>query len=275
MSWVLTNLPLGTIRLRRSSTLVNKFIESLDTAQIVRVSYALKDPERREWTNLPPSPNAGGVRLGDLSVEQVKRLCDFMANLFSPQGYNKIRDIMLADDQLLKGSRGRARFGTENFSVVVFGQPAVDGAWAFQIDGHHVGINVALNGNQMTMAPSFIGTQPEAFTIAGKKYEPFAGETGDAYELVNTLSDEQIKQAVLQLTRGSILTGPGNDGKVPEAKGLACSTFYAGAEKTAVETGRQLGERFTAFPRGGEDEANRAGDRSVDVFLERDQAARQ
>lgn len=213
----------------RSATAVakiaNSFLQSLTAEQRERAVHPLDSPERRQWTNLPASPNAGGVRIGDLNEPQIKLACDLLAGLFSEQGYNKMCDIMLADDQLLRGGRPRVGFGTENFSLVIFGEPSETGSWAVQIDGHHVGANVSLNGSERTISPSFIGTQPEAFQIGEKKFEPFSGETGDAYALVATFSDEQIKQAVLQLQRTQILTGPGNDGKIPPVKGVACSTF--------------------------------------------------
>jgi hypothetical protein len=201
------------------------FRTSLSDAQRKKLQFDLKSQERREWTNLPARPDAGGIRLGDLDQSQVEKACDLMACLFSRQGYNKIRDIMLADDQLLRNGQPRPGFGTENFSIVLFGEPEEDGSWAFQIDGHHVGVNVSINGSELTISPSFIGTQPEKFEIAGKSFEPFAGETGDAYELVNSLSDDQIRQAVLGPQRARILTGPGNDGRIPAAKGVSCVTF--------------------------------------------------
>lgn len=207
------------------AAVANKFLDSLTSEQRQKAVHPMDSPERRQWTNLPAPPNAGGVRMGDLNESQLKLACDLLAGLFSKQGYNKMRDIMLADDQLLRGGRPRSGFGTENFSLVIFGEPNEMGSWAFQIDGHHVGTNVSVNGSELTISPSFIGTQPEAFQIGNKKFEPFSGETGDAYTLVATLSDEQVKQAVLQLQRAQILTGPGNDGKIPPAKGVACSTF--------------------------------------------------
>jgi hypothetical protein len=187
------------------------FIASLTDEQRNRIQHDLQSAERRAWTNLPAPVDAGGVRMGDMSDEQVKAACDLMAAILSQQGYQKIRDIMLADDQLLEGSQPRRGFGTENFSLVVFGKPSETEPWCVQVDGHHVGVNVSITGAELTIAPSFIGTQPEVFEIAGESFEPFAGETGDAHEFIGSLTDEQIKQAVLTPKRQDIMTGPGND----------------------------------------------------------------
>ena len=200
----------------------NAFLKSLSDELRERANLKLKDAERRNWTNLPAPRDAGGVRLGDLKPEQVKLVCRLLATMFSDQGYRKMRDIMLADDQLLRNGRARPGFGTENFSVVIFGNPSASEAWAFQIDGHHVGVNLAIKGQDITMSPSFIGTQPHKFEIEKHVFLPFQKETNLAYRLLNSLNDDQIKAAVQSEKRGRIVTGPGNDGKTPNAQGLKC-----------------------------------------------------
>ncbi len=201
------------------------FLDSLDDGQRQRAALALDHGERREWTNLPARPGAGGIRLGELSGTQVEAFCDLMGTLFSEQGYAKMCNIMLADDQLLEGGRPRRGFGTEDFSVVVFGKPSSDGPWAFQLDGHHLGLNLAMEGSAVTMSPSFIGTQPEAYHLADKQIRPLAGEIDGAFQLINSLSEAQRKQAIVSEKRGRIKTGPGNDGKVPTPAGVPCSEF--------------------------------------------------
>ncbi len=201
------------------------FLASLDDGQRQRAALALKHAERREWTNLPARPGAGGIRLGDLNAKQVEAFCDLMGTLFSEQGYAKMCNIMLADDQLLPGGKPRRGFGTEDFSVVIFGEPASDGPWAFQLDGHHLGVNLAIEGGNLTMSPSFIGTQPEAYHLADEQIRPLAGEVDGAFQLANSLSDAQRKQAIVSEKRGRIKTGPGNDGKVPTPAGVPCGEF--------------------------------------------------
>lgn len=203
----------------------NSFLDSLDDAQRNKCVGELKSPKRREWTNLPARKDADGVRLSELNSKQIKLACNLMASIFSEQGFNKMRDIMLGDDQLLKGGRPRQGFGTENFAVVIFGSPSESEPWCFQLDGHHAGTNVSMQGENLTLSPSFIGSQPRAFRIAGKQYQPFKNETELAHELAMSLSDDQVKLAVLGPSRARILTGPGNDGVVPNAKGVPCSTF--------------------------------------------------
>ena len=210
------------------------FLESLTDEQREDCQLKLTDQERREWTNLPAPPNAGGVRLGILDENQVRLACQLMATLFSNHGYRKVRDIMLADDQLLRNGRARPGFGTENFSVVVFGTPSEDQPWAFQVDGHHVGVNLAMQGDQVELSPSFIGTQPHDFTVGGVKFQPFQYETELAHQLATSLNDDQVRAAVLGPQRGRILTGPGQDGKTPDAQGLKCNRLNADQQQVLM-----------------------------------------
>lgn len=198
-------------------------LELLDEKQRGRIAHDIDSRERREWTNLPAPRNAGGVRLGDMNEKQMKAACDLLASLMSPQGYQKMVGIMLADDQLLDQGRPRPGFGTENFSLVIFGQPSETDPWGIQLDGHHVGVNISVEGKKYSMSPSFIGTQPQSFELAGKTVRPLTGEIDEAYQLVNSLTDPQRKKAVIRETRGQIIAGPGNDNAKLDEVGLSCS----------------------------------------------------
>jgi len=202
-----------------------RLLDGLDDDRRRRIAHPLQDDERREWTNLPARRNAGGLRLGDCDRAQVRAACDLMATLFSREGFEKMRDIMLADDQLLRNGVARPGFGTEDFSIVIFGTPSATGPWAFQIDGHHMGVNLAIHGERMTMSPSFIGTQPDAFTIAERRIKPLAGEIDDAFALMGSLSDEQRAKAIVNARRQQIEAGPGHDYRILAARGLSCASL--------------------------------------------------
>ena len=208
-----------------------KFVETLTEDQKKKTVGKVNSEVRRQWTNLPARPDADGIRLGDLNEVQVKAACDLMASLLSKQGYDKMVQIMLADDQLLRGGRPRQGFGTENFSLVVFGAPSEKEEWGFQIDGHHVGLNLSIKGESITMSPSFIGTQPSAFRIAEKFIKPFELETDLGHQLVASLDAKQLQTAIVSDRRGRMMAGPGMDGKTPKANGVKCSTFNEGQRK--------------------------------------------
>ena len=203
-------------------TLADQFLGSLNEEQKSKCLGDLASERRREWTNLPARNDADGIKLSELNKSQIEKACALMGSLLSRQGFDKMQSIMLADDQLLRDGKPRRGFGTENFAIVIFGMPSKTKPWCFQLDGHHVGANISIQGRKMTMSPSFIGTQPQAFRIGDVEYRPFKNETEMAHQLAMSLTDEQVKQAVVQSKRARIVAGPGRDDFVPVPQGLPC-----------------------------------------------------
>lgn len=202
-----------------------KFLSTLSPDVRSKINLSLKARTRRQWTNLPARRDADGVRIGDLSKDQVSKLCTLIRATTSQAGFEKIRSIMIADDQLLRGGRPRQGFGTVDFSIVIFGKPKKGSPWSLQIDGHHMGINFSMHGDSVCLTPSFIGTQPKSFKIGNQTYSPFQSETKDAFALVSSLTNDQKREAVISNRRLRIKTGPGNDGFFPDSKGVSCNAF--------------------------------------------------
>jgi len=202
------------------------FLATLDDAQRERALLSLTDPERRLWTNLPAANDAGGLRLGDLDREQLAAASALLAELFSEQGYRKIVHVLLGDDVLWEQEgRRRGGLGVAETRVALFGEPSATEPWGFQIDGHHVGMNVALHGDDVTHSPSFIGAQPDVFVVAGEELRPMVREVELALQLVRSLGEEQRAAGVQGAERQRLTTGPGADGRVPEPVGVSVGTF--------------------------------------------------
>ena len=186
----------------------------------------IADPERGVWTNVPTKADDGGLRLGDLQKEPLEAVCQFLRSVMSEQGYLKARDVMLADDLLLKNKKQadrRGGFGSANFWLVIFGRPSLTEPWAVQLDGHHIAFNLTVVGEKVSMSPSFIGTQPHRFTLDEEEIVPLGDETKAAYTFLASLDEEQQKVAILGSKRGRLEAGPGKDGVLPKARGLAGS----------------------------------------------------
>ncbi|MES0885341.1 DUF3500 domain-containing protein [Roseibium sp. SCP14] len=199
----------------------NGFLKILTEEQRQLAQYELDSPERYEWTNVPARGDVGGLRLGDLETEQMQGFCDLLASLLSGYGFEKIRSIMQGDDlrSVIDGEPNTG-VGIEAFRVSLFGDPSETSRWGVQLDGHHIALNFTLEGEHYSMSPSFIGTYPKEFTVAGTKLAPMAGEVDLAYQFLDSLTDEQRADAVVSDTRGEIQTGPGKDGVVPAQDGL-------------------------------------------------------
>ncbi|MGJ8725426.1 MAG: DUF3500 domain-containing protein [Roseibacillus sp.] len=204
------------------------FLKSLTPEERVQALLPLDDPERQKWTNVPTKADDGGLRLGDLTKEQLEGASAFLSTVLSKEGYLMARNVMLADDLLLRSkeqANRRGGFGTANFWIAVFGTPSKTEPWAVQLDGHHIAFNLTIVGEQVSMSPSFIGTQPHRFTLGEEEIVPMGAETEAAYALMASLSEDQKKEAIQGKKRGRMEAGPGADGKKPKQRGLSCETL--------------------------------------------------
>ena len=217
-----------------------RFLESLDEAQRRSAHYGLASPERRRWTNAPVRGRAGGVALGDLDDDQLRALADLLAALLSAEGYGKVRDVMLGDDlRATVDGEPNDGVGIEAFRFVVFGEPSPRSRWAVQLDGHHVALNVTLDGKAYSLSPSFIGTYPQAFAVAGAELRPLGAETDLAHELVGSLTPEQRALAVIGERRGALRVGPRWDGVVPAPAGIPARLLNGTQRETLLALGSQ------------------------------------
>ena len=198
-----------------------RFLGSLDAAQRRVAHYDMAHPERRRWTNAPVRGQVGGVALGDLDDARLRAFSDLLAALLGAKGYAKVRDVMLGDDlRATVDGEPNDGVGIGAFRFAVFGEPSAGSRWAVQLDGHHVALNVTLDGDAYSLSPSFIGTYPQAFSVAGRELRPLAAETDLAHALAASLTPAQRALAVIAERRGALRVGPGRDGVVPEPAGI-------------------------------------------------------
>jgi hypothetical protein len=204
----------------------NAFLGTLDGRQGGKVLFEFDSAKKPSWSNLPVTMvPRNGLRLGELTRPQRAAALDALAAVLSKQGFQKVIDIMNADDQLVQGGDNRMRFGTENYYLAVFGTPSATKPWMLQFGGHHLGINVTIVGKDTTLTPTHTGTQPDSFTRNGKKVRPLGPENDLAFKLVNLLDAEQQRQAVLGAKPKNLVLGPGQDGKTVRPEGLKCAAL--------------------------------------------------
>ena len=90
-----------------------KFLGTLDDSQRSKVVFDFKDAEQRKrWSNLPVSsvPRAG-LRMGDLTQPQREAAMAVLKAALSPQGYEKVIQIVEADEALRAGGGGGGKAG--------------------------------------------------------------------------------------------------------------------------------------------------------------------
>src|SRR5262245_29157790 len=214
----------------------NAFLATLDGEQRGKVLLAFDSAKKPSWSNLPVTMvPRNGLRLGELTKPQRGAALDALAAVLSKQGFQKVLDIMNADDQLVKGQDNKMRFGTDHYYLAVFGTPSATKPWMVQFGGHHLGINVTLVGKDTTLAPTHTGTQPDAFTRDGKTVRPLGPENDLAFKLVNLLDAGQREEAVLGAKPRNLVLGPGQDGKTIRPEGLKCAALKEGQRAALLE----------------------------------------
>ncbi len=222
----------------------NAFLASLDAEQRRSVMYAFNDEQQRaRWSNLPTSfVPRGGIALKNMTPAQRTAAMNLVASALSKKGYEKVLQIMEGDELLTKtdtgpgnngngpptwqwparclghlqdhpqdhqrgrppGRPGGAMFGKDLYYISFLGTPSEKTPWMLQFGGHHLALNVTIDGDQGILTPTLTGAQPALYSENGKTVRPLGPESDKALALLDSLDDnpEEAGGSELQ-ARGS------------------------------------------------------------------------
>jgi hypothetical protein len=198
-----------------------KFFASLDDTQRGKVIFDFKnDAQRKRWSNLPTGAfHRAGLRMGDLTKAQREAAMSVLVAALSSQGYEKVQQIVEADEQLKK-SGGQAMFGRDEYYISFLGQPSTTEPWMIQFGGHHLALNITLVGEHGTLTPSHTAAQPAIYELEGKTIRPLGRESDKAFALMSSLDEAQRKKAILGFLMRDLVLGPGRDGQTIQPEGI-------------------------------------------------------
>jgi hypothetical protein len=210
------------------------FRDGLGAELAAQASFGLDDPERRAWSNLPAAMfERKGVSFGELSEEQRILAHRLLQTPLSSQGYLKVAGIMRIDEILKSTSPtrgGRSIFGQDLYWLGLFGDLEA-GAWGFQLDGHHLALNITVVGDQVSVTPMFKGSEPaEVRGSLDAGWYPLQGEDRRGRALWESLDPQQRAVALLPgATPADVLAGPTRTDPVAELEphGLPYSAMSA------------------------------------------------
>jgi hypothetical protein len=207
----------------------DRFLASLDEAQRGKAVFDFKDEaQRKRWSNLPsPMFKRAGLRMGDLSAAQRDAAMRVLSAALSPKGYEKMSQIVEADEVLKKtdGGGGRVMFGRDEYYISFVGRPSATEPWMVQFGGHHLGLNITLMNERGTLAPSHTGAQPAFYEMESRTVRPLGRETDKAFDLLSSLDEGQRKQAILGFQMHDLVLGAGRDGEVIQPEGIKGSAL--------------------------------------------------
>ena len=212
-----------------TASAANKLMGTLSESQRGEVKFGYTDAKQRvNWSNLPePMYHRKGLRLGDLTAPQREAVMGVMAAALSKQGYQKIVEIMDADETLKEPGNGGPKFGKDDYYFSILGTPSATDPWMIQFGGHHLALNVTLDGKNGVLTPSHTAAQPAKYTLNGKTIRPLGRENDKSFDLINALDEAQKKQAILGSKFHDLVLGPGHDGQTIAPEGVKVSTFTA------------------------------------------------
>ena len=118
-------------------------------------------------------------------------------------------------------------FGSSLYYISFLGTPSLTQPWMLQFGGHHLALNITIAGSRGVLTPTLTGAQPASFKLNGKTIRPVGRESDKALALLQVLTEEQRKQAVLTYKVADLVLGPGQDGKKIVPDGLKVSTMDA------------------------------------------------
>jgi Protein of unknown function (DUF3500) len=205
----------------------NTFLSTLDQKQRQSVLFAFDNEEQRaRWSNLPVGavPRAG-LSMGELSAAQRSAALALVSSALSARGFEKIQQIMEADEVLKHNQGDNRMFGKDLYYISILGTPSTKDPWMLQFGGHHLALNITVAGERGVLTPSLIGAQPSLYTVNGKTVRPLGRESDTAMALLNALDEGQRKQAILSYRLADLVLGPGQDGKTIQPEGLKASAM--------------------------------------------------
>ena len=209
----------------RIVTAANEFVSSLDETQRKSVLFAFDDEEQRaRWSNFPiRMVPRSGVHLGQLTPAQRSAALALVSSVLSRRGYEKVQEIMDGDEVLKTNGRGNPMFGKDLYFISILGTPSLKSPWMLQFGGHHLALNITIDGEQGILTPSLTAAQPALYTLNGKTVRPLGQENDKAFALLEALDEGQRKQAILNYRVSDLVLGPGKDGKTIQPEGLKVS----------------------------------------------------
>ena len=116
-------------------------------------------------------------------------------------------------------------FGSDLYYISFLGKPSVTSPWMLQFGGHHLALNITIAGPKGILTPTLTGAQPAVFKLDGKTIRPLGAESDKAVALLQSLNEQQRKQAVLAYTVPDLVLGPGQDDKKIVPEGLKASAM--------------------------------------------------
>lgn len=231
------------------------YLATLDKAEREKSQLDFDTPKRTDW-HFIPIPERKGLKVRDMSEEQRTAAHSLLKTSLSELGYSKATKIMQLEEVLsqLEGDTEHKRRDPLKYYFTVFGEPGADSRWGLSVEGHHLSFNFVVDKNEVVAStPQFMAANP---TTVAKTYDTtpllkkgeqvLAAEEQLGFDLVNSLSEKQRKQAVIAETAPKEIRAAG-EAQPPQEKPVGLSVQQLN-EKQEEILEKLIAEYINAMP---------------------------
>src|SRR5690349_2488707 len=135
------------------------FLASLSGEQRAKATFDLKSDERLNWHFIPRERK--GLPIKEMTGEQRALANVLLSSGLSHRGYFKASTIMSLEQILRDMEQGKGPVrDPERYFFSIFGKPESHGTWGWRVEGHHLALNFTISGDEISVAPNFMGTNP-------------------------------------------------------------------------------------------------------------------
>jgi hypothetical protein len=190
-----------------------------------------EDDAARRWLEYRPEPRPG-VSLEVLDRATRKAAHRLLATALSPHAYAQAMTVVALEEVLDRAEGWQRGRHSNDYWLVVFGDPAHDDAWGWRFEGHHLSVSATVRDERVSPTPLFFGANPARVryrdsTVLG----PLELEEQLARTLLDAMSPEERSIAVLgDIAPNDILSG--RQGRVDaalEPRGVSADRLEPGA----------------------------------------------
>ena len=211
-----------------------EFLAALTEPQRTKTKFAVDDIEWRKWMNQDFYVRQG-VSFMEMSEPQKQKAFGLLKASLSAKGLQLSKDIMRLNYTLGElNNNDFVRYGEWQYWVTIMGDPAGNGPWGWQIDGHHLIVNYFVLGDQVVMAPGFFGSEP--VIAPSGKYKGTAilqDEQRQGLDFLRSLDATQSKKAILSTSKSAnnALGEAFKDNLVLDYAGIRCNELTSSQKK--------------------------------------------
>lgn len=179
------------------ATQASQLLDGVSDEQRGALNYSFSATElRHRWTYVPRI--RAGLTFADLDRRCRKTVHKLLAAVLSPHAYAQVATIMALEDVLDHHERHRLDRHRCDYWIVVFGDPAADQSWGWRFEGHHVSINITIDGDRLSATPCFFGANPAVIRYGDTPVvAPLNPEEGMARALLQALDPGNRALAVV------------------------------------------------------------------------------